>query len=243
MDVRVKGDESTSWAVDELPWIVVRDLLASDPRLLIAVGALEQHGPHLPLGTNLRIAEHVAKAISERLGILRAPTFRYGVAVGRGRFAGSAGLRRKTLHRAVNELLAHWEDDGVSEFLVISAHRFEPHLEALLMAVTGNAETSVYDLYQVDVSDILEQDPESEHGGELETSVMLHLAPHLVRRDRMRDFVPSGQALRRYTRGRLPTPPQRSMGVVGRPTLATASKGAKILERYVEALTTVLSTK
>jgi len=226
----------TSWALDKLPWPEVRAALDRDPRLIVPVGALEQHGPHLPLGTNVHIAREVARAVSERLGILRAPAFQYGVANGAGPYAGAAGLRRKTLHRAVNELLGQWGDDGVRAFLVITAQRYEPHLEALLMALSGEASTSVYDLYRVDVSDLLEGDPEQEHAGELETSVMLHLAPHLVRMDRVRDFRPTGQALRRYTRRRAPTPPMESGGVLGAPSRGTATKGRALLDRFVEAL-------
>lgn len=226
----------SSWALDELPWPDVDRALAADPRLIVPVGALEQHGPHLPLGTNLHIARRVATAVSERLGILRAPAFGYGVANGAGPYAGAAGLRRKTLHRSVNELLGQWADDGVRDFLVITAQRYEPHLEALLMALSGEASTSVYDLYRVDVSDLLEGDPEQEHAGELETSVMLHIAPDLVHVDRIRDFRPGGPALRRYTRRRAPTPPKASGGVLGAPSRATREKGRAVLDRMVDAL-------
>ena len=157
-----------SYALDEIPWSEVERALVRDPRLIFPVGALEQHGPHLPLGANIVIAQRVAREVSRTLQILRAPTFSYGVTIGGGPFAGRAGLRRKTLHRAVNELLAEWEDHGVKEFVIITAHRFEPHLEALLMALTGEAMKSVYDLYEIDVSDLLETDPELEHAGELE---------------------------------------------------------------------------
>lgn len=207
---------------------------------MIAVGALEQHGPHLPLGTNIHVAERVVEEVSTRLGILRAPAFSYGVKLARGPYAGTAGLRRKTLHRAINELLAHWEDDGTAEFVMITAHRYEPHLEALLMALTDRAVHSVYDLYQIDVSDLVTSDPEAEHGGELETSLMLHLSPELVRTDQVRDFSPGPSDLRKYTRGRIPAPPTESCGVVGRPTLATAEKGAAIFRRYVDALSAAL---
>ena len=162
--------------------------------------------------------------------------FPYGTTNGSGPYTGAAGLRRKTLHRSVNELLGQWEDDGVREFLIITAHRYEPHLEALLMALTRKAVSSIYDLYQVDVSDLLDGNPEHEHAGELETSLMLHLAPDLVRSDRMRDFVPTGQLLRKYTRRRAPTPPMESGGTLGAPSQATAAKGAALFERYVTAL-------
>lgn len=231
----------SSYRLDEIPWSEVSDALVEDPRLIIAVGALEQHGPHLPLGANTRIAEAVARGVSDRLGILHAPTFSYGVIVSGGPFPGRAGIRRKTLHRTINELFAHWEDHGVEEFVVVTAHRFEPHLEPLLMALTGRASKSVYDLYEIDVSDLLETDPELEHAGELETSLMLHLAPELVRTDAVEDFMPEGSALRRYTRRRVPKAPKTSMGVLGFPSLATAAKGARIFARYVDTLSATLA--
>lgn len=229
-----------SFGLDEIPWSEVGRVLGEDPRLIIAAGALEQHGPHLPLGTNTRIAEAVVLQVSERLGILRAPTLSYGVVVPGGPYPGRAGIRRKTLHRVVNELFAQWEDQGVEEFVVVTAHRFEPHLEPLLMALTDRAKKSVYDLYEIDVSDLLETDPEQEHGGELETSLMLHLAPELVRRDAAEDFVPEGSALRRYTRRRVPKGPPSSRGVIGSPSRAEAAKGGRILHRWVETLVATL---
>lgn len=232
----------TSYAIDQLPWPDVGEILDADPRLILPVGALEQHGPHLPVGTNIVIARDVAREVSERTGILRAPTLSYGVTVGGGPYPGRAGLRRKTLHRVVNELVQMWEDDGVQHFAIITAHRFEPHLEALLMTATGPSSNSVYDLYQIDVSDIVESDPELEHAGELETSLMLHLAPDLVRTDRIHDFLPRGGALRRYTRRRVPKPPADSQGVVGTPSLANAEKGARVFRRYVDMLSDALGS-
>lgn len=225
-----------SYALDEMPWTEVGDALEGNPRLILPVGALEQHGPHLPLGTNIVIAQRVAREVSQKLGILRAPAFSYGVTMGGGPYPGRSGLRRKTFHRAVNELVGQWEDHGVSDFVIITAHRFEPHMEALLMTPTGPSTKSVYDLYQIDVSDVIDTDPEVEHAGELETSLMLHLAPDLVRLDRAVDFLPEGGALRKYTQRRVPTAPANSVGIVGTPTRSTAEKGALVFYRYVEML-------
>ncbi|NNL30886.1 MAG: creatininase family protein, partial [Gemmatimonadetes bacterium] len=121
-------DSATSSAIAQLPWPEVRLKIDADPRLILPVGALEQHGPHLPVGSNIVIARHVARAVAAATGILRAPTLSYGVTVGGGPYAGRAGLRRKTLHRVVNELVQRWEDDGIEHFAIITAHRFEPHL-------------------------------------------------------------------------------------------------------------------
>ena len=229
-----------TYALDELTWREVGDVLVKEPRLILPVGALEQHGPHLPLGANTFVAHRVSAELSEKLGILRAPTFSYGVTATSGPFGAAAGLRRKTVHRAINELLARWEDQGVVEFVIVSAHRHEPHLEALLMALTATSTTTVYDLYQIDVSDLVTADPEEEHGGELETSLMLHLAPERVRAEEIRDFGTRERSARSYIRGRVPTPPPGSHGAVGRAHLASAEKGRAIFGRYVETLSSAL---
>lgn len=231
----------TSYALEELTWPEVGRALARDPRLLLPVGALEQHGPHLPLGANSLVARRVANEVSGRTGIVLAPPLSYGVTLGGGPWAGSAGLRRKTFHRVLNELLGRWEDHGVREFIVITAHPYEPHVEALLLCVTARSTTTVFDLHQIDVADLLEVDPAGEHGGELETSLLLHLAPELVRTAEVGDFEPGGRLLRRYIRGRVPTPPPESRGVVGRPSRASAAKGAAVFRRWVDTLVSALT--
>ncbi len=233
---------SRSWALSSLPWPEVRKALARDPRLILPVGALVQHGPHLPLGTNTFIAEAVARELSERLAILQAPTFHFGV---RGPekedYAGSAGLGRKTLHRALNELLAEWEDHGVQEFILLTAHRYEPHLDALLMAMPSSASTTVMNLYSIDVGDLLEGSPLSEHAGELETSLMLYLAPDRVHLDQATDVIPDARTYRKYARGRVATPPPGSGGILGSPSRATAKKGEAVFLRYIKSVEEVLT--
>lgn len=227
--------------LERLDWSTVRDTLSRDPRLLLAVGALEQAGPHLPLGTNLHVAAAVVDEVARRTGVLRAPPFPYGVRLkGSSRFAGTAGLRRKTFHRALNELLADWEDHGVKEFVLVTAHPSQRHMEALLMALTSAATTTVFDLPTIDVRDLVEGEPGLEHGGEVETSLLLHLLPEVVSTKDLRDWAPTPSATARYRRGNHPTPPAESSGVIGFPSRASASKGAAIFERYVEALAELL---
>jgi len=230
-----------SWALDSLPWPRVQEALARDPRLLFPVGALVQHGRHLPLGTNTFIAEAVARVISREGEILRAPAFHFGVrGPEREGYTGSVGIQRKTLHRALNELLAEWEDHGVQEFILLTAHRHEPHLDALLMAMTSSANTTVINLYSLEVADLLEGSPRAEHAGELETSLMLFLAPDLVHMGHVRDVVPDPRTYRKYARGRVPTPPPGSGGTLGVPSRASAAKGEAVFNRYISALQEIL---
>lgn len=228
-------------ALERMPWPQIQRTLARDPRLLLAVGALEQSGPHLPLGTNFHIAAAVADQVAATTGILRAPGFCYGVTLkGSRAFAGTASLNRKTFHRTVNELLAAWEDHGVQEFILVTEHRSEAHLEALLMALTSGAKTTVFDLSAIDVDDLLEGEAGLEHAGERETSLLLHLAPELVSLDAIVDVDLPASVIASYRRGHPPTPPTSTRGVYGYPSRGTAEKGGRIFHRYVLALTSYL---
>ncbi len=233
----MKNTNGTPLALDELSWIDVAAHLARDPRLIIPVGALEQHGPHLPLGSNVVIARQFALDLSEEFEVLRAPTFAYGVNVRTERaYAGTASLGGKTLHRAINELLDAWETHGITEFILITAHRHDPHLDALATLVTTDARVRVVDIWDVPIHDLLEGQETAEHAGEAETSLMLHIHPELVRMDRARDFELSPEQFRRYMRGGMPAPPAGGTGCVGRPTLASAEKGARIYLRILDAI-------
>lgn len=224
-------------ALDELSWIDVAAHLARDPRLLMPVGAMEQHGPHLPLGSNVLIARRICVDLSEEFGVLRAPTFSFGVNVKTERaYAGTASLGRKTLHRGLNELLDAWEAHGITEFLIVTAHRHDPHLEALATLVTAAARVRVVDVWDVPIHDLLDGQDQAQHAGEAETSVMLHIHPEVVRMDRARDFQLDPDEFRRYMRGGMPSPPPGGTGSVGRPTLASAEKGKRIYDRILDAI-------
>src|SRR5712691_10805470 len=206
----------------------VRAMLERDPRLLVPVGTCEQHGPHLPLGCDTLIVERLVDDLSAGFGILRAPTVEYGVNTATPRqYPGNATVRRKTLHRWMNELLGSWEQAGVEQFIILTAHGHDPHQEALSTLRTSRARVFTVDVFALDLSDQL-LDPESPmHGGELDTSLLLYLAPGLARMDMAQDFLPPGHAAR-HIRGLTKPLPAISPGSLGRPTLATAEKGERI---------------
>jgi creatinine amidohydrolase len=202
--------------------------VAADPRLIIPVGTCEQHGRHLPLGSDTLIVEHLSDDLSAEFGILRAPSLEYGVNVDTERgFAGNASLRKKTLHRMLNDLLDTWESTGVKEFILLTAHEHDPHQEALSTVITREARVRVVDIFAMDFHELLEGQTEPMHGDEVDTSLLLFLAPNLVRMDLAEDYMMSRDELRRYRRGWLRIP-AGSSGSIGRPSLATAAKGAAI---------------
>jgi creatinine amidohydrolase len=214
----------------------VASILAADPRLIVPVGTCEQHGPHMPLGCDTIIVERLADDLSARFGVLRAPTVEYGVNVDTERsYTGNASLRKKTLHRQLNDLIDSWEDSGVAEFVLLTAHGHDPHQEALATVIPTTARIRVVDIFALDLADLLEGQTEAMHGDEVDTSLLLHIAPHLVRIDLAQDYMMSREELRRYRRGWLRVR-KGSPGSIGRPTLATAEKGERLYERIYDRI-------
>jgi len=217
----------------------VRAALARDSRLLVPVGTCEQHGPHLPLGCDSIIVERLADDLSAAFGIVRAPTVEYGVNTATKRpYPGNATVRRKTLHRWMNDLLASWEEAGVSAFIILTAHGHDPHQEALSTLRTRRARIFTADVFSLDFTGHLDDPAGPMHGGELDTSLLLHLAPQLVRMQLAQDFVLPDRQRARYRRGATGSLPALSPGSLGRPTLASAEKGARLYKMIYECLAT-----
>jgi creatinine amidohydrolase len=211
----------------------VRERLQERPGLVVPVGTTEQHGPHLPLGCDTIIVERLADDLSAEFGILRAPTVEYGVHAPTRAFPGGATLRRRTLHRVMNELIESWEEGaGVREFVILTAQASEAHLEALSTIRTDQATVQVMDIFGLDFGSLLQQPGAPIHGGELDTSLLLFLAPETVRMELARDFAITPELLARYRPGHSRRLPAGSPGSVGFPSLASAQKG-ELLYRFI----------
>lgn len=226
---------SRSYLLTDLTWVEVRAHLERDRRLIVPIGVCDQYGPHLPLGAGTRVAEAVARDLSQDFGVLRAPTLPHGVPLPcERRYAGTAGLDEKTLHRVLNDLLSSWEDHGFTEFVLLTAHNFDPHVEALATVTGTTARVRVVDLLSIDFSSLVEGGGGAEHGGEVLTSLMLYLHPDKVNLERAQDHVPHapGESPPR----RLTRLAQASPGSLGRPSLATAEKGRRIYDHIVQKI-------
>jgi creatinine amidohydrolase len=215
----------------------VREHLDRDQRLIVPVGACEQYGPHLPLGAATLVAEAFAANLSRDFGVLRAPAIPYGVNVPSERpYSGSATLREKTLHALLNDLLASWEDDGFREFILLSVHDYDSHIEAVATVTGTSSRVRVIEMLNIDLSEILAGSAAPQHGGETLTSLMLHLHPDRVSMDRAVDLLPddrSMSSLRRIT-----CIPAESSGSLGQPSLATAERGRRLYEHIYEKIRT-----
>jgi creatinine amidohydrolase len=216
-----------SYLITDLSSNEVRDHLREDRRLIVPIGACDQYGPHLPIGTCTFLAEAFARDLAADCGVLRAPTVQYGVNVPtESTFPGAASLREKTLHAMMNDLLAAWEDQGFAEFILLTVHDYDDHVEAIATATVAGARVRMVELLNMDLSEVIAE-PLAEHGGEAVTSLMLHLYPDRVDLDRATDFVLNRQ---KGPPRRVDCIPAESAGSIGQPRLATPETGRRLYE-------------
>jgi creatinine amidohydrolase len=227
----------SSLLLSDLSWPDIREQLDRDSRLIVPIGACDQYGAHLPLGASTLIAEAFAHQLSTDFGVLRAPAIPYGVNVPADRdYAGSASLREKTLHTVLNDLLSSWEDHGFREFILLTFHDYDSHVEAVATVTGTFSRVRVIELLNMDLSSLITGKPGPDHGGEIATSLMLHLYPERVRMERAADFVLEQRSA--STLRRVPRIPAAAQGSLGQPTLATAEKGRLLYEHICEKVRT-----
>jgi creatinine amidohydrolase len=226
----------------EMTPVAIGELLLRRPTLIVPVGTTEQHGPHLPLGCDTIIVERLADDLSAAFTVLRVPTVEYGVHSISRPFPGGAALRHRTLHRVMNELIESWEEGaGVREFVILTAQASEAHLEALSTIRTGKATVQVVDVFGLDFGPLLDQPGAPIHGGELDTSLLLYLAPELARMDLALDFELTPKMLARYRPGHSRRLPEGSPGSVGYPSLASAQKGEVLYKFILDRISSYLA--
>ncbi len=165
--------------------------MASNPLVILPVGALEAHGPHLPLGADQIQAEATAASVAERVDALIAPTVPYGSAPGARRFPGTVSLSLSDLEGHVRGVLSELARSGIRRILVLSGHAERGHMAALREAADEAVRASPglrvvvlsdYDfVYELRGRDSPATDG---HAGLLETSRLLALAPETVGPDR-----------------------------------------------------------
>ena len=220
---------------------LVGERLLQRPTLIVPVGTTEQHGPHLPLGCDTIIVERLADDLSESFAIPRAPTVEYGVHATTRPFPGSAALRRRTLHRVMNELIESWEEGaGVREFVILTAQSSEGHMEALSTIRTDEATVQVVDIFSINFESLIERAAPIQ-GGEIDTSLLLYLAPHLVKMELARDFDVTPKVLARYRPGQSRRLPVGSSGSIGYPSLASAQKGERLYRFILDRVSRCLA--
>ena len=194
----------SSLRIDRLSRPVYGDLVRTRP-LIIPIGATEQHGVHLPLGTDAMCVTAMAELVSAQVGALVAPTLPYGYrsiprSGGGEEFPGTTGLSMGTTVAILGELLMQFIEDGSTQICILSGH-YENQAamhEAAFLVTHSRSDVKVMTCLWADVlstktlddvfpSNLTYPGLALEHAAFLETSIMLHLYPELVSDDRALD--------------------------------------------------------
>jgi len=206
----------------------VKRYLEKRKDVILPLGSLEEHGPHLPLSTDGDIALALAEALGERLGIAVAPVVWYGVCVSTAPYPGTVGVSFDGLRGYVRDILEDLYRNGFEVVYLLSGHLGSSQKAALKEAyrdIEGGT-AHLLDLSEIDIVDIVETAPM--HACEAETSLMLYLYPEKVE---MEKAVDEEVSFKRFSlEGSLE--PTKS-GVFGHPTKASTGKGERIFKRLV----------
>ena len=212
----------------ELSTSTSRQLQRTSPALIIPVGSVEQHGPHLPLDTDTRIANAVAKSVAERLseGWMLAPPIGYGASGEHEGFPGTVSIGTSALQLLLVEF-GRSASGWASRLVFVNGHGGN------VAAVAAATETLRSEGREAAWCPCTVAGGDA-HAGHTETSVLLHISPEHVWVD---DLVPGNEAPLRELMPRMRTGGMAAVspvGVLGNPTTSSAADGARIFDEMVE---------
>jgi creatinine amidohydrolase len=219
--------------------------------IILPVGSLEQHGPHLPLNVDVIIPTNFADIVADDLNAMVLPTISYGykshpTSGGGQLFPGTTSLDGNTLNNLILDILRETYRHGGRKFLVLNGH-FENVAfvtEAIDLFLRNSTEAKVvllswWDQVTDEVVDELFAEAgfpgwDTEHAGITETSLMQYFAPQLVREDAIID----DQSERIPTYSIFPPPEDiiPKSGVLYKATYASRQKGEKLAKQVAETI-------
>jgi creatinine amidohydrolase len=232
--------------LEEMTWPMVRDAMEQGyTTIIMAVGSIEQHGHHLPHGTDTYLGDCLAERFAMKLGkTLVAPTIRPGCSMHHMDFPGTISISPETLIELLKETCLALDHHGFKNIILIPSHggnfspvnvavqSIAPKLKANLIAVTDLM--GLIGIFKEKVA-VTGQPPEAAggHAGAGETSFMLAYKPELVRKKEWKKGY-IGPFTNKYVRKgfRAVTP----TGVLGDPTVSSSEAGELIIEAVSDML-------
>jgi len=177
--------------IADMTSIEFSEAVKSDPVVIIPFGAVEAHGPHLPLATDSIQPVAVAEVVAELVGGLVAPLVPYGQHSSTKKMPGTIAISMETLKSLAVDIMESLIANGITKIVVLSGHAGSIHIAALKSACEEIVE--MYDVKVMMLSDYFLADEISAevcggnkdgHGGLLETSRVMAIRPDLVKAER-----------------------------------------------------------
>jgi creatinine amidohydrolase len=207
---------------------------------LLPIGSFEQHGPYLPLATDTLVACAIAREIAAAHPVRLLPPITISCSHEHVDWPGTVSISASTLYAVVRDIAGSLRDSGAAGLVLVNGHGGNYVLgnvvqESAAMALFPGPGDWMRAMAGAGVQTSIDSDM---HAGELETSILLHVHPELVR--------PGYEAGDHLADDRdhlltLGMTPYTDSGIIGRPSLATAAKGKAVLTGLVEAFGGYLS--
>lgn len=244
----------------DMTWPEVAQAIAENYNVLLIAGATEQHGPHLPITTDVILPLEVAKGVARRTKTIIATPLYYGMqskplSGGGQDFPGTTSLRGTTLIHVVRDIVGEFIRQGFKRITVLVWHMenrgFTYEGADLAMQAARGTDARVLSMDGAfkpsDLNKIQHMFPEEfpgwdvEHAAIVETSLMLALKPDLVRVDKIVD----DEAQRHPPYDMIPATPDTipASGVLYRASLGTREKGEELYGLLVNNLTEAIQTE
>lgn len=221
--------------VANLTWKEVENRISTGAAGILPVGAAcKEHGLHLPMNTDQIQAEWLARQLAQTENVLVWPTVVYGYYPAFTDYPGSCTLQNETFTQMIREILATVINSSVRHILIINTgiSTIAPLEQAINSPGCKNSVT-VLNVYSgerfLQVQNNIQQQKQGGHADEIETSIMLAMAPEYV--DMESAETGNAENIRGVLNRRDPDSPGYSAsGVVGDPLLATADKGRQLCD-------------
>jgi len=226
--------------LEELSWDEAEHILSPDRVVVIPLGAeSKEHGKHLQLNNDWVMAEYLKKRVLEAARVVIAPTINYSYYPAFLEYPGSISLKSDTARDMIVDVCHSLASYGPRRFYVLNTgiSTIKPLSEAAKTVASGGITLRYFDFGEIDgVVKQVQQQTEGTHADEIETSMMLYIAPNTVRMSRAaKDVHPARPGP--LTRNSNATEGIYSpTGAWGDPTLATREKGRVVVEAAVKAI-------
>jgi len=225
--VRTSPEQRKGVFLEHLTWNQAEPVLRSAPVILVPLGArLKEHGLHLPLNNDWRLAEYLANRVVDASAVVALPTLQYGYYPAFSEYPGSVSLRLETCRDAVVDICRSLAPFGPKKFYVLNTGvstmmALEPARELLAQDGLRMEYTNLAEMLG-DVEARVRRQEAGTHADEIETSMMLYIAPETVtlsaaQRDIHPDKGPGGLTRNPFAATGVYSP----TGAWGDPTLAT----------------------
>jgi creatinine amidohydrolase len=211
-------------------------------RAIIPVGSLEQHGDHLPVSTDSVIAEHIAKRTAQIVDSFVFPVISYGISF-EHKPLFNVSVTHSTFIKMIHDILVSLAENGLKRIIIINGHHGNNGALQYIMHDLYRIVDENVQAYGINYWHLLKN--EFDHGGEVETSIMLAIEPTLVRMNKAKAtsnrLSKSKIAYQSMTNNPGSFPKITGNGIWGDPRNATARKGHEFLEQAIKNLANVIA--